>query len=219
MDFFASFFVLQGILKFPNVLLTGESFMSEIVIRNVKFEDLRRVSEIVVESWKTAYRGIVADEYLESLTVDQNYQKRLNDYTDGGFVVAEINNEVVGFCRYRFENAYEDKFPDVDCELCALYVKSAYKGNGVGKKIINYVMNDFKEKGYKKMILWCFKDNYPARMFYEKMGGIYGSEGIITRGEKDYKEVSYTYDLKNQMLFMLNQKLMIMKWQKKKQVI
>lgn len=171
--------------------------MSEIVIRNVKFEDLRRVSEIVVESWKTAYRGIVADEYLESLTVDQNYQKRLNDYTDGGFVVAEINNEVVGFCRYRFENAYEDKFPDVDCELCALYVKSAYKGNGVGKKIINYVMNDFKKKGYKKMILWCFKDNYPARMFYEKMGGIYGSEGIITRGEKDYKEVSYTYDLKN----------------------
>ena len=170
--------------------------MSEIVIRNVKFEDLRRVSEIVVESWKTAYRGIVADEYLESLTVDQNYQKRLNDYTDGGFVVAEINNEVVGFCRYRFENAYEDKFPDVDCELCALYVKSAYKGNGVGKKIINYVMNDFKEKGYKKMILWCFKDNYPARMFYEKMGGIYGSEGTITRGGKDYKEVSYTYDLK-----------------------
>ena len=82
-------------MKFPNVLLTGESFMSEIVIRNVKFEDLRRVSEIVVESWKTAYRGIVADEYLESLTVDQNYQKRLNDYTDGGFVVAEINNEVV----------------------------------------------------------------------------------------------------------------------------
>ena len=170
--------------------------MSEITIRDVNFEDLRRVSEIVVESWKTAYRGIVADEYLESLTVDQNYQKRLNDYTDGGFVVAEINNEVVGFCRYRFENACEDKFLDVDCELCALYVKPDYKGNGVGKKIINYVMNDFKEKGYKKMILWCFKDNYPARIFYEKMGGIYGLEGTITRGGKDYKEVCYTYDLK-----------------------
>ena len=106
--------------------------MSEITIRDVNFEDLRRVSEIVVESWKTAYRGIVADEYLESLTVDQNYQKRLNDYTDGGFVVAEINNEVVGFCRYRFENACEDKFLDVDCDLCALYVKPDYKGNGVG---------------------------------------------------------------------------------------
>ena len=69
--------------------------MSEITLRDVNFEDLRRVSEIVVESWKTAYRGIVADEYLESLTVDQNYQKRLNDYTDCGFVFAEINNEVV----------------------------------------------------------------------------------------------------------------------------
>ena len=56
--------------------------------------------------------------------------------------------KLFGFCRYRFENAYEDKFPDVDCELCALYVKSAYKGNGVGKKIINYVMNDFETTDY-----------------------------------------------------------------------
>ena len=169
--------------------------MSEIVIRNVRFEDLRNVSEIVVESWKTAYRGIVADEYLDSLTVDQNYKKRINDYTENGFIVAERDNEVVGFCRYGFENAYGEMFPDVDCELHALYVKPNCKGVGIGTKIINYVINEFKAKGYKKMILWCFKDNYPARMFYEKMGGIYGTEGIITRGGKDYKEVCYIYDL------------------------
>lgn len=170
--------------------------MSEIVIRNVKFEDLRSVSEIIVESWKTAYRGIVADEYLDSLTVDQNYEKIIKDYTENEFIVAERDNEVVGFCRYGFENAYVETFPDVDCELHALYVKPNCKEVGIGTKIINYVINEFKVKGYKKMILWCFKDNYPARMFYEKMGGIYGNESTITRGGKDYKEVCYIYDLK-----------------------
>ena len=43
--------------------------MDEVVIRKTKFNDLIKVSEIVISSWKTAYRGIIADEYLDSLTV------------------------------------------------------------------------------------------------------------------------------------------------------
>lgn len=84
---------------------------------------------------------------------------------------------------------------DVDCELCALYVRTKNKGLGIGKALINYVKNKFKNAGRKKMILWCLKDNYSARMFYEKMGGIFHSEKIIIKGEKEYKEVSYLYDL------------------------
>lgn len=169
--------------------------MDEVVIRKTKFNDLIKVSEIVISSWKTAYRGIIADEYLDSLTVEQNYQKRVNDYNENNFVVAELNGEIVGFCRFRFENVYNEKFPEIDCELCALYVKPDYKGKGIGKKLINYVINNCKSNGYKKMILWCFKDNYPSRMFYEKTGGIYGGEDVIVRGDKPYKKVCYIYDL------------------------
>ena len=68
-----------------------------------------------------------------------NYQKRLNDYNENNFVVAELNGEIVGFCRFRFENVYNEKFPEIDCELCALYIKPDYKGKGIGKKLINYV--------------------------------------------------------------------------------
>lgn len=64
-----------------------------------------------------AYRGIIADEYLDSLTVEQNYQKRVNDYNENNFVVAKLNDEIVGFCRFRFENVYNEKFPEIDCEL------------------------------------------------------------------------------------------------------
>ena len=41
------------------------------------------------------------------------------------------------------------------------------------------------------MIIWCLKDNYPSRAFYEKMGGIYCGENIIERGNKQYKEAGY----------------------------
>ena len=165
-------------------------------IRNVTKEDLMAVSQIAVNGWKTAYKGIIDDDFLNSLSVEENYQRRLKDYTENGFIVAELNNEVVGFCRYRANNYYLDKFPDIDCELCALYVKAENKRNGVGKELLNYVINKFKNRDCSQMILWCLKDNYPARAFYEKMGGKYCGEKDIEKGNKLYKEVGYIYDLK-----------------------
>ena len=167
-----------------------------IKIRDVKKEDLKAVAEIAVNGWKTAYRGIISDEYLDNLTIDENYKKILRNYTENGFVVAVLNKKVVGICRYRKGNAYKDEHPNVECEIVALYVKPEYKNNGIGKKIVNYVINQFKQNGYTQMIIWCLKDNYPSRAFYEKMGGIYCGENRIERGNKEYKEAGYIYNLK-----------------------
>ena len=170
--------------------------IDKLKIRNVKKEDLYAVAEIGVIGWKTAYRGIIDDEYLDNLSVEDNYQKRLKDYTQNGFIVAEQQNEVVGFCRYRKGNNYKDEYPEVDCEICALYVKPEYKRNGIGKELVNFVINEFKENGYSKMIIWCLKDNYPSRAFYEKMGGIYCGENSIEKRNKKYTEVGFIYNLK-----------------------
>ena len=56
-------------------------------------------------------------------------------------------------------------------------------------------MNEFKDKNLKKMIIWCFKDNYKARNFYEKMDGSYCGESSCVRGNKEYKKVGYVYNL------------------------
>ena len=160
----------------------------KIKIRKVQKEDLRAVAEIGVNGWKTAYRGIIDDEFLDNLSIEENYQKTLKNYTENGFVVAELNNKVVGFCRYRTGNCYKNEYANIDCEISVLYVKTEYKRNGIGKKLVNYVIDQFKQNGFTKMIIWCLKDNYPSRAFYEKMGGIYCGEKIIERGNKQYKE-------------------------------
>ena len=169
--------------------------MNEVLIRNVELNDLRSVAEIAIRGWQTAYRGIVDDDYLNNLSIEENYQKRLKDYKENGFIVAEKNNEVVGFCRYRIGNYYQDEYPEVDCELCALYVKPEEKRNGIGKALVEYVKNEFRKNNLNKMILWCFKDNYPSRAFYEKMGGKLCGETTCIRG-REYKEVGFMYDLK-----------------------
>ncbi|MBR3324502.1 MAG: GNAT family N-acetyltransferase [Clostridia bacterium] len=166
-----------------------------ILVRDVKKEDLHAVSEINVNGWKTAYRGIMDDSLLDSLSIDENYQRRLNDYMKNFFVVAEIENEVVGFCRFQKGNNYKERFPEIDCEINALYVKPEYKRNGIGRKIVNYVINELKNDGCSKMIIWCLKYNYPSRNFYEKMGGKYCGEKSFEKADKAYKEAGFLYDL------------------------
>lgn len=166
-----------------------------MIVRNVKKEDLRAVSEIAVRGWQTAYRGIIDDDYLDSLSVDENYQKRLKDYKENGFIVAELDNEVVGFCRYTLENLFSKEMPEIDGEICAIYVKPELKRNGIGRELFKYVFNEFKKNGNKKIILWCLKENHPSRAFYEKMGGVLCGESTITKGGKEYKEVGYKYDI------------------------
>lgn len=59
------------------------------------------------------------------------------------------------------------------------------------------VIEEFKNKGKKKMILWCFKENYTSRTFYEKMGGEIFQYKTGQFGNKEYEEVSYIYDIQN----------------------
>ena len=167
----------------------------DINIRKAEKEELRAVAEIVVRGWQTAYRGIIDDEFLDNLSIEENYQRKLIDYTENGFIVAEINNEVVGFCRYTTENIFSKHCKDIDSELCAIYLRPDLKRKGIGLSLFNHVIQDQKRNGNKNMILWCLKDNYPSRAFYEKMGGIYYGENTIERGNKEYQEVGYKYEL------------------------
>ena len=169
--------------------------MQNIIIRNVKKEDLWSVSSIVVEGWKSAYRGIIDDEFLDSLKIEDNYNRRLKDYQEIGFIVAEMNNEVVGFCRYTINNLFSQDVKDIDCELCAIYVKPDMERQGIGAALFQYVIQEQKKNENRKMILWCLKENYNSRKFYEKMGGVLYGENEIEKGGKKYKEVGYKYNL------------------------
>lgn len=166
-----------------------------MIVRNVEKEDLKAVAEIVVNGWKAAYRGIIDDDFLDSLNANDAYQRMLKNYQENGFVVAEIDNEVVGFCRYTLENLFSKEYTEIDGEISAIYVKPELKRNGIGKKLFEYVFNEFKKNGNKKIILWCLKENYPSRAFYEKMGGILCGESMIIRGGKKYKEVGFQFNI------------------------
>lgn len=169
--------------------------MKDIIIRNIKDEDIPSVVDIQINGWKMAYKGIIDDKYLNSMNRDERIKKRKKDYKENGFIVAELDKKIVGFCRYIDSNKYTHEVQDIDCELIALYVKPDLKYNGIGTKLFQFVIDKFKNINKKKMIIWCLKDNEPSKKFYKKMGGTVIKERLIKIGEKDYAEVGFIYNI------------------------
>lgn len=169
--------------------------MENILIRNVKKEDIPEIVDIQITGWQTAYKGIIDNSFLNSMNREERINQRYEDYNKGGFIVAELDKEIVGFCRFTNSNAFSIETPEVDCELLALYVKPNLKNNGIGTKMFQYVLKEFKYQNKTKMILWCLKDNFPSRNFYEKMGGKVIKERPIAIGNKDYIEVGFLYHI------------------------
>lgn len=163
----------------------------DIIIRNVRKDDIISVADIKVKGWQNAYRGIISDDYLDSMDIEKNISKMYRNYNSNGFIVAVVNNEVVGFCRY---------ISDCDSpylgELSALYVRPDLKGIGIGTKLFDYVVNEFKKCGKTKMILWCLKDNYKSRKFYSNKGGKIIGEKSFYLNDVLYTDVCFSFDLK-----------------------
>ena len=161
---------------------------NEIIVRQAEKEDVRQIAEILVEDWKTAYRGIIDDAFLDSMSADKRYEIEINRYQK--YVVATDGNEILG---YAWMEMTENEA--ADCEIIALYVRYSKRGMGTGKLLLKYAERYFKESGKKRMIIWCLKENCESRKFYEKVGGKEFRTGSHNWGGKDYEMISYLYDL------------------------
>lgn len=45
------------------------------MIRKAEIEDVRAILEIKINGWKTAYKGIVDDEFLNNMNCEEDYEK------------------------------------------------------------------------------------------------------------------------------------------------
>ncbi len=50
--------------------------MENIIIRNIEEKDIPSIVDIQIEGWKSAYKGIVDDEYLNSMNREERIERR-----------------------------------------------------------------------------------------------------------------------------------------------
>lgn len=152
-----------------------------------KDDNYLEISKIYESSWKYAYKDIIPQDYLANIPTGQ-WANSINKAGMNSLVLIE-NGRMAGtasFCKSRWE-----KYSDYG-EIVSLYFLPDYIGKGYGKLLLNKCIEELKQCGFSKVLLWVLEDNHRARKFYEKNGFIYS--GVLLDdniGGKKVREVLY----------------------------
>lgn len=146
-------------------------------IREATASDIDGIAYVHAESWKTTYRGLLSDEFLDQITVEGRRKLWIRNFTSPNpdevmYVAEDEAGQIIGFA-----NGGARKEPDeYDAELYALYLLKEHQGKGFGKQLIRSVALNLLEKNYNSFMTWVLAGN-PAIHFYHRIGG----ESVTTK--------------------------------------
>jgi len=134
-------------------------------------DDIDEISRIYAMSWKTAYRGLVPDDFLDSIS-ETRWSPLLKAESNRLLLVLE-DGKPVGASTYC--GARDEALKDWG-EIISLYLLPSHYRKGIGTKLFSEVLDALADEGYSKIYLWVLEDNRPAREFYEKNGFIFSGD-------------------------------------------
>jgi GNAT superfamily N-acetyltransferase len=168
------------------------------LVRVARPEDARAVAEVHVASWRQAYRGLLPDDYLERLSVDDREAMWFGAFADpepkSGAFVAEVDGLIVGFAS--FGPSRDEDVSERPGEVPAIYVDPSVLGTGVGRELFEAATTALRDAGFARATLWVLETNALARRFYEKAGWAWdGSVGTHMFDCANEPVVRYAVDL------------------------
>lgn len=166
-----------------------------LTIRFVKSEDIPHIQSIARETWIFTYEDIYPLDYIHnflskaysnenlSRSIEKEHQSEKRN-----FLIAEFNNEVVGYAQARQVN-------EEDYELLRIYIRHGYHKMGIGKGFLQEFIQILKP--IKKIFAWVAKDNLIGRAFYEKRGFKEVEEMIETIEGRRKTQIKYEMEIIN----------------------
>jgi ribosomal protein S18 acetylase RimI-like enzyme len=144
--------------------------MSLFSSRPATLRDAKTIAEIHVASWQQAYKGILSDEHLHSLSIDkrQAFWREAIDLCEPQVMVVSEGTQIVGFVA--FDRSRDKGTPSSTGEIWALYAHPKYWGRGVGLALWDAARDGLQEEGCTKVTLWVALRNERALRFYELAG-------------------------------------------------
>ncbi|KGK85878.1 GCN5 family acetyltransferase [Desulfosporosinus sp. HMP52] len=166
-------------------------------IRKATLHDVKHISRIHALSWKSAYKGIIPQAYLDDLKEDF-WVSALENWIKDDVLTAQIifeNDRTIGCVAYG--KSRDKSLPDWG-EIVSIYLLPEYFGKGCGNKLLETALLDLKQSDYQNIYLWVLKENLRARHFYEKNKlQCNKDECICEIMGKQFTDIRYIYSFEN----------------------
>ena len=155
------------------------------VLRPMLAADADSVTALHAASWRSAYRGILTDDYLDH-EVDADRQSvwrdRLQSPAAGaaspafGIVAEDAGGQMIGFAYVML-----DHDPVWGTLVDNLHVHPDAKGGGIGRKLLQAVVRELgAEHRRQPLFLWVLDANEAAKRFYARLGAEFTDQAMST---------------------------------------
>lgn len=151
-------------------------------IRHATLTDAKGIAKVHVDSWKSTYRDIIPNDFLEKLSYDQRtdlWNQNISKEENYVFVAVNSDGEIIGFadCGKRESNNVDNSG-----DLTSIYLLEEYQEKGIGKQLLKQLFLKFEELSFNRVFVEVLEDN-KTRYFYEYYGAkLIKTEEILIGG-------------------------------------
>lgn len=139
----------------------------KVLIRAISLEDYEEWL-LLWKKYTTFYEYEAFPDNITQCTWNRFFD--INEPVYG--LVAECNNQLVGFTHYLFHcNTWQI---ELDCYLQDLYVDESMRGLGIARQLIENVSQEVKQIGINNLYWQTHETNTTARLLYDKLAKFSG---------------------------------------------
>lgn len=165
-----------------------------MIFRQPTIADIPEMARVHVQTWRTTYRGIIADSFLENLSLQKHierHQKYMALASSIYFVAEAEGQGLVGFLS---GGPKRDESFAQSGELYAINILEQHRRSGIGTAMTRQWARSLQSAGIDSGYVWVLADNQPAVAFYEKLGAKFVREQMIQIGGQSLRELAYGWD-------------------------
>jgi L-amino acid N-acyltransferase YncA len=160
----------------------------QVEIRPARESDLEAIASVLVDTWRTTFRGLLSDEFLDGMSYAhqrERHRRTIARPNAAYFVAVRADTgEVIGFANGGPTRHQEYPYAG---ELYAIYIRDAFQRGGVGRKLFCALAGQLVRSGLSSMLVWVLVSN-PHYGFYESVGGRVAARRPITLGPETVDE-------------------------------
>ncbi|MGT2757492.1 GNAT family N-acetyltransferase [Streptococcus ovuberis] len=146
-----------------------------VSISPMQVGDIPQKAAIQLAIFKETYRDLVADDYLNALSLPQLMERTRDKLETETTFLAWMNQELIGFITCRQVSVDEG-------EISAIGVLASYQKQGIGSLLLETGRKHLSN--CSRIFLWVLVDNNRAIAFYNNQGfALSGKQKILTMGK------------------------------------
>ena len=166
-----------------------------MLLRKASRDDAAAIARVNVDTWRSAFAGIISDSYLANLSYEgreQDFKELLGQSEELSFayVVENQQGEIIGFA---IGGKDREGISPQGGEIYALYVSEAWQKQGVGRMLVQAAANHLYQLKVPSLVLWTLAAG-SANGFYKTMGGDLIIMKVFTIADQDVVFAVYGWD-------------------------